>query len=198
MEEQLRADGPFDATDATCRLGDALSVFAATHAVADGATRASHWYPGRGLLHVRLPNFAWRRRAITRHDAHHVLTGYPCTPAGEMQMAAWEFAAGRYPHAGATMFCLPLVALGASLLPRRTFAAFIRGRRSTSLYATGLSDEILATRVGQLRDRFAPPGPARPTFADRLAYLRLVAWSLALLLSLPLTLLSVWVALHAR
>jgi hypothetical protein len=50
----------------------------------------------------------WRRDAITRHDLHHILTGYSCTMTREMQMAAWEFAAGRYRHWAATLFCLPL------------------------------------------------------------------------------------------
>ena len=81
-------------------------------------TRAATWYLGIGRLGIQLPNFEWRKRAIDKHDAHHLLLGYPCTPTGEMQMAAWEFAAGRFPHPGATLFCLPLVAMGAVLVPR--------------------------------------------------------------------------------
>lgn len=40
-------------------------------------------------------NFNWRRQAIAHHDLHHIVTGYPCSLAGEVQVAAWEFAAGR-------------------------------------------------------------------------------------------------------
>jgi hypothetical protein len=99
-----------------------------------------------------------------------------------MQMAAWEFAAGRFPHAGATAFCLPLVGLGAILLPRRTFAAFLRGRRSKSLYGTRLSSDLLALPIAELRDRYAAATSARSTVSDVLAYLRLVGLSFALML----------------
>jgi len=58
---------------------------------------------------VPVPNFSWRRAAIQRHDLHHMLTGYPFTMRGEFQVATWEFAAGRYPHWGATLLLLPLV-----------------------------------------------------------------------------------------
>jgi len=153
------------------------------------ALDATHWHLGPGLLHVRLPNFAWRKRALASHDAHHVLTGFPCTPAGEMQMAAWEFAAGRYPHAGATAFCLPLVGMGALLLPRRTFNAFLRGRRSTSLYSLALDDALLASPVDALRARHAPDVAHAASMRDRFAYLLWVGASLALML-VPFALLA--------
>ena len=55
---------------------------------------------------------------------------------GEMQMAAWEFAAGRYRHWAATLFCLPLALMGLILAPRRTARAFRAGLISTSLYGS--------------------------------------------------------------
>jgi hypothetical protein len=171
-------------------LREVMSEFAtANDFVTETGGNAGYWYLGRGILHIRLPNFAWRERAIARHDAHHLLTGYPCTPAGEMQMAAWEFAAGRFPHPGATAFCLPLVGLGAFAFPRRTFAAFVRGRRSTSLYATTFSDEMLASRMTDLRLQFAPTAPSQISAKDWLAYVGLVGLSLAQILA-PIALLT--------
>lgn len=177
-------------------LGDALARFPASNDVpADSGASARWWYPGRGPMRIRLPNFEWRKRAIARHDAHHLLTGYPCTPAGEMQMAAWEFAAGRFPHAGATAFCLPLVGLGAMLLPRRTFLAFLRGRCSSTLYATALTEELLASRVTDLRERFAPVALKPMSLRDGLAYSRLVGLSFALMfIPVALPLLALWLA----
>jgi len=160
----------------------------------EGGANASHWYPGEGILHVRLPNFAWRRRAIARHDIHHLLTGYPHTRAGEMQMAAWEFAAGRFPHPAATAFCLPLVAMGAIAFPRRTYDAFVRGRRSTSLYQTELTDDLLDSPAADLQSRFAPGSPAASTIRDKIAYAGLVGLSLAMLAA-PFLLLGLAVAL---
>lgn len=189
------ASRDYTAIDADATMRDALTRFLADQGMAadSGADRDS-WRMGPGLLHFPLPNFGWRKRAIACHDAHHLLTGYPCTPAGEMQMAAWEFAAGRFPHAGATAFCLPLVGLGAMLLPRRTFAAFARGRCNSTLYATLLAEEVLATRVSDLRERFAPVGPMRPTWRDRLAFAQLVGWSFALMLAPPLLALALALA----
>jgi hypothetical protein len=171
------------AIDANATMRDVMPrFFSANGLPTDGGRDEEFWYLGNGLLHIRLPNFGWRRAAIVRHDAHHLLTGFHCTPTGEMQMAAWEFAAGRLPHPGATAFCLPLVGLGAILLPRRTFAAFLRGRRGSSLYAATLSSDVLALPIAELRNRFAPATPARPTVRDVLAYLRLVGLSFALIL----------------
>lgn len=95
---------------------------------------ASHWRFRVGGLQVRLPNFAWRKAAIDAHDRHHLITGYPLTLAGEIQLAAWEWGAGRYPDWRATLFCSPLVLAGIVALPRRTWRAFAAGRQSESLY----------------------------------------------------------------
>jgi hypothetical protein len=53
---------------------------------------------------------------------------------GEMQLAAWEWGAGRYPDWRATVFCAPLVVAGSVIMPRRTWRAFCAGRKTRSLY----------------------------------------------------------------
>lgn len=95
---------------------------------------AARWTVRLGPLLVRLPNFAWRKAAIDAHDRHHLMTGYPLTMVGEIQLAAWEWGAGRYPDWRATLFCAPLILAGMIALPRRTWRAFAAGRRSESLY----------------------------------------------------------------
>jgi len=85
-------------------------------------------------LTVTLRNFAWRQAAIDAHDAHHLITGYPLTMRGEIQLAAWEWGAGRYPDWRATAFCTPLIVAGAIIMPRRTLLAFRAGRKTRSLY----------------------------------------------------------------
>lgn len=147
----------------------------------DGGRQHSHW---NMLGFIRLRNFGWRRRALPCHDLHHVLTGYPCTVRGELQLAAWEFAAGRFPHAGASLFCLPLLGIGAVLAPRRSFAAFARGRRSRSLYAVGATQEMLALELAELRRRQLPVDVTTDWW-DRFAYARLVGLSFAWL-ALPM------------
>lgn len=95
---------------------------------------ASHWTFRIGPLLFRLPNFAWRQAAIDAHDRHHLITGYPLTMTGEIQLAAWEWGAGRYPDWRATLFCSPLILAGIIALPRRTWRAYAAGQQSESLY----------------------------------------------------------------
>jgi hypothetical protein len=95
---------------------------------------ASHWRFRFGPVTVRLPNFTWRQEAIDAHDMHHLITGYPLTMRGEIQLAAWEWGAGRYPDWRATAFCAPLIVAGVLIMPRRTWHAFCHGRKGESLY----------------------------------------------------------------
>jgi len=170
----------------TASRGEALTVqdalmdyYGRMGAPLDGSSAlASRWTP-LARWPVTLPNFAWRRHALPVHDLHHVLLGYPCTPRGEFEMAAWEFAAGRFRHVGATAFCLPLVGLGALIQPRRSFAAFIRGRAGRSLYAVGLTPEILASPIEDVRRVVWPASTRAPNWCDRAAYAAWVAAALA-------------------
>jgi hypothetical protein len=129
-------------------VGEALCEFRNQNRLHHNEREARWWIVRADLVIFPLPNFAWRRRAIDAHDAHHLLTGYPCTVEGELLIAAWEWGAGRYPHWGATLFCGPLVFAGLLLMPRRTLAAWRHGRRSRSLYRhadlEGLHDLPLA------------------------------------------------------
>lgn len=113
-------------------MNDPLPGFRAKHGLAERT--ASHWHLRLGPAALRLPNFAWRQAAIDAHDLHHVMTGYPLTMRGEIQLAAWEWGAGRYPDWRATAFCAPLIVMGVMLMPRRTWSAFRRGRTCQSLY----------------------------------------------------------------
>jgi hypothetical protein len=109
-----------------------LEAYRADHGLE--APEALHWTCQIGPLVIRLPNFAWRQAAIDAHDQHHMLTGYPLTMRGEIQMAAWEWGAGRYPDWRATAFCAPLIIAGMLVMPRKTWRAFQRGKSSQSLY----------------------------------------------------------------
>ena len=150
-------------------VGEELRLhYAASRLPADGGRSAERWELELGPLTFRLRNFAWRQRALRRHDVHHLVTGYACTPTGEMEMATWEFAAGGFPNLLSTLFCLPLVFIGAVAIPRRTFAAFVRGRRSKTLYADSQTDdELLALPLRTLKARLLADD--RPTpHRDRL------------------------------
>jgi len=154
----------------------------------DGGRSAGRWSLRLGPLHLGLDNFEWRRRALQLHDVHHLLTGYRCTPSGEMEMAAWEFAAGRFRHPCATLFCLPLVGFGALLIPRRSFAAFRRGRDSRTLYGMPLAPGLMALPIEVLRQRLLPSQPSPLTLRRAIEYAGLVGVSLLLTIT-PFTIL---------
>ena len=120
---------------------------------------AATWPFTIGPVTIPFPNFSWRRAAIQRHDIHHMLTGYPFTMRGEFQVATWEFAAGRYPHWGATLLLLPLVVMGLFWSPAAIWRAFVKGRGEMSLYRPELRDvagrlslEVLVERT-RVQDR---------------------------------------------
>lgn len=161
----------------TATVAQALDAFRRAHGfAADEASHAS-WTCRLGPLTLRLPNFAWRRRAILAHDLHHVLTGIPCTLRGECQMAAWELGAGPMPHWGARLFCQPLILFGLLWTPRSVWRAFLAGRRSRSLHDSVAIPSVLARPLHAVREEFAGTSPKRATMADhaRFAVLSLQA-----------------------
>ncbi len=160
----------------------------------DSDGKARYWAIELGRLSLPLPNFKWRQKALPMHDLHHILTGYPCSPVGEFEMAAWEFAAGRYRNIFATAFCLPLVGVGGIVCARRTFKAFVRGRASRTLYASGLSPSMHDGSLDDLKHTLLPSSPPRAQIRDGLAYAGLVLASLAWTLA-PFAAVAAWVLL---
>lgn len=177
--------------DALQTLREARAVFYRRNGFPpDGGAHEHHWMPlACRDLKVHLPNFKWRRRALPVHDLHHAITGYRFSPHGEFEMAAWEFAAGRYPHLLSTLFCLPLVSMGAAMIPKRTFAAFVRGRRSRTLYCERDLDALLDRPLRDAQLKCLPAGTVRAGWQDRGAFVALVAAS-ALMIASPFLLVS--------
>lgn len=181
-----------DAIDeASMTLREARAVFYRREGFSsDGGASGHRWSPFACRdLKVYLPNFQWRRRALPVHDLHHVITGYRFSPCGEFEMAAWEFAAGRYPNVLSTLFCLPLVSMGAAVIPKRTFAAFVRGRRSKTLYDERNLDTLLDKAVRDAQRKCLPAGAVSADYRDWGAFVVLVTAS-ALVISSPFLLVS--------
>ena len=166
-----------------------LEQLRAQHGI-HGTYDATRTWPFRiGPLTLPVPNFSWRRAAIQRHDLHHILNGFPFNMRGEFQVATWEFAAGRYPHAGASLLLLPLVVLGMFWSPRAIWRAFMKGRRSISLY----QPELLALDLSQVQaiaQQVVQPELDAATFQDVVAFTGLVLQSVAVMLAPVLLLLA--------
>ena len=138
-----------------------------------------------GPVTIPFPNFSWRRAAIQRHDLHHMLTGYPFTMRGEFQVATWEFAAGRYPHWGATLLLLPLVVIGLLWSPAAIWRAFMKGRREKSLYRPELANAANLLSLNDLvaQMHVAPNLQVRPSDVGAFAIL---VWQSAAVILVPI------------
>ena len=150
---------------------------------------------------IWLPNTAGRVKAVKLHDLHHVLTEYPTTWRGEAEISAWEVGAGGLKHYYAGwLLDLMNIAQGLVVNPRGVYRAFMRGRRSSNLFATGFSEELLASEVGEYRDRLRlVQGPKVLTPSDRAAFVLWICASaftylaVLFLALLPLLLLVLWI-----
>jgi hypothetical protein len=133
-----------------------------------------------GPIPVAFPNSASRRRAIPLHDLHHVATGYDTSWTGEAEIAAWEIAGGCTDHWAAWVLNAGGFGVGLWIAPRRTYRAFVRGRRSLTLYHAGWDDSLLDLSVEELRQQLRLDRDDHPSWRDRAAFALWIA-----LVSLP-------------
>jgi hypothetical protein len=128
-----------------------------------------------GPIPIFFPNIPARVIAVKYHDLHHIITGYQANWVGEAEIGAWEIASGCKHHWPAWILNLDAMAIGLLLAPRRTYRAFLRGRRSENLYGFPFNDDLLAQRVGTMRQRLHVDGNASADIGDMGAF---VAWSI--------------------
>ena len=106
-----------------------------------------------GPIPLPFPNTAGRIAAVKFHDLHHILTGYDTNATGEFEISAWEIGAGCGSMPAAWVINMGGLASGTISSPRRILAAFVRGRRSRTLYGETF-DPLLDATVADLRARF--------------------------------------------
>jgi hypothetical protein len=123
-----------------------------------------------GPVPMPFPNTAGRIAAVKFHDLHHVLTGYETNATGEFEISAWEVGAGCKSFPAAWVINHGGLVSGLIAAPRRIFAAYVRGRRSRSLYGEPF-EPLLEQKVGDMRARFvAEPSECKATMRDALAF----------------------------
>jgi hypothetical protein len=184
-------------------VASALKEHYAIHGLpADGGAN-DPWFRVRlGPVRLRLPNPPTRRRAVLFHDVNHIATGYNTTfSQGEVAIAAFEVGAGCGRFATVWLINLWGMALGLFCAPRAVFDAFVRGRRSMSIYREPPArDSFASTTVGEVRRRLGLAA-ASATSAGSFDYLSFVLWSLVALTSLVvpaiLTGAALWSGLRA-
>ena len=127
---------------------------------ADGGYGVKWVHVKLGPLPFVVPNSKERVRAIRFHDLHHVLTGYSTDLAGEFEIGAWELATWCGDFTVAWILNLQSLIAGFLVYPKRTFAAFARGRATKNLYGEPYTPELLQESVGAAMKRLgldAPP-----------------------------------------
>ncbi|WP_433932445.1 hypothetical protein AB3662_47885 [Sorangium cellulosum] len=127
-----------------------------------------------GPLPVPFPNTQARVRAVRYHDLHHVLTGYDTNTIGEFEISAWEIGAGCKDFVAAWQLNLGGLFGGLLSAPRRTVRAFLRGRRSETLYGRPF-EALLDRTVGELRREMRVDAPSSGPAASDVLWLALAS-----------------------
>ena len=146
-----------------------------------------------GPIPIAFPNTEARRAAVKLHDLHHVATEYATTWLGEAEIGAWEIGAGCGRYYAAWVLNLSAFPIGLLISPRRVYRAFVRGRRSRSLYDRAFGDDLLALDVRTLRSRLQLDSGERSRGGDAIAFAGWLATSvgLAALALLPVAI-AIW------
>jgi hypothetical protein len=139
------------------------------------------------------PNFDARKKAVEKHDIHHLVTGYSTSPIGESEISAWEIGSGWKGYWFAFFIDTSGFMLGLPLNFVKVLRAFSRGRRTKNLYSDEISTrKAMDMKIGDLKnrlqlDKFGPD--TKPTFVDIFLFslfsLFSVVYSLLLLPLLP-------------
>jgi hypothetical protein len=169
-------------------LRDARRIYFEANRFGDDGGYGDKWVDFKlGKVPFPIPNSPSRVRAVRFHDLHHVLTGYDTNTIGEFEISAWEIAAGCKTFAAAWALNLSGMVAGALVAPRRTFRAFVRGRRGRTLYGEPF-EPLLEMTVGEAREKYlGQEGEPAPRIADALRFgLGLVAGLIVSLGMLPI------------
>ena len=153
------------------------------------------------------PNFDQRRKAVIKHDIHHLLTGYSTVLKGETEISAWEIASGCKKYHAAFFINTSGLMMGFPLNFFGILRAFARGRKTKNLYADKITTEqamdmpIAVLRREFLLDQY--PQHTKPGFTDLILLLMFgfygAIYSLLSLLLLPFIIIySIYIALKNK
>lgn len=94
-------------------------------------------------INLYFPNFDARRKAVLKHDIHHIATGYTSTFKGETEIGAWEIASGCRHYWVAFVLDMHAMMIGILFNPVGVYKAFLKGRKTYNLYRDTYSDDQL-------------------------------------------------------
>lgn len=125
----------------------------------DDATYSDTWVKlPIGPITVAFPNIRPRKEAVRIHDLNHLVTGYGTDWEGEFSISAYELGMGMGRYWFGWFLNAGGVAGGLLRAPRKTFAAYARGRATSSSSYREIpqwDEAVLDWTVGDLRRRVA-------------------------------------------
>lgn len=171
--EHVTREGHHDDWDASLTLLHARTEYFRFNGFGEDGGYADKWVDFKlGSIPFPFPNSPARVKALKYHDLHHVMTGYQTDFPGELEISAWEIGSGCADMVAAWILNLGGLAAGMLFMPGRTFAAFVRGRRSRNLYRYAYDDALLARSVGDMRKELGLDREvSSATLGDRVAVL---------------------------
>jgi hypothetical protein len=128
-----------------------VKYFAQNEFGADGGYEDTWVKVEYGWLRFYFPNTRARARVVRYHDLHHILTEYGTTMPGETEISAWEIATGCTANYAAWILNLLGFGFGLVINRRGVYRAFLRGRYSSNLYSYPFDEQLLSSKVGELR-----------------------------------------------
>ena len=152
--------------------GEILSKFYADNYLAadGGQSSSSVKIVLAGNFIIYYPNFNARRKAVLKHDIHHILTEYNTDLSGESEICAWEIASGCKGYWAAFFIDTSGIMIGFLFNYWGVLKAFARGRKTKNLYHDMFTDEkVVDFTVSELRsklnlDKFSKN--TKPAFTD--------------------------------
>jgi hypothetical protein len=151
-------------------LGQARRLYFDANGFGDGGYDKKWVKLEAGPIPIFIPNSKGRVRAVRLHDLHHVLTGYDTTWTGESEIGAWEIGAGCADHWAAWVLNFNAIAIGLAIAPAATYRAFVRGRRTRSLYDGEFRESLLDEKVGAVRARLGLDRAPRAAGSDPVVF----------------------------
>ena len=157
----------------TIKIKDALPIYFKINDLGDGGYEDKFFKIKLGSFYIPIPNTKSRLAAVKFHDIHHILTEYPATWKGEVQIGAWEIASGCGPYFAAWLLNFGSLAVGLVLYPKKLFNSFMAGRRikKNLYYHTDYNDDLLNTLVGDLREELCVTKEKENVLGDYLYFL---------------------------
>jgi hypothetical protein len=125
------------------------------------------------------PNFAARKKAVLKHDIHHLVTGYPSTYTGETEIGAWEIASGCKGYWVAWILNMSGMMTGIVFNLWNVLKAFARGRRTKNLYHHLVSDDAaMNMKLSELQNILLLDKYSRNTKPGFVDYILFAGWAI--------------------